>query len=767
MVPSDLCSSPDEPSPKPNPDPGLNPKPQPMPKDGSSGQGGCSGGCGSGAGSGSGLSQFQIGHASFSLDLSLDNSLGVYGSLGFWGDQMPEINAGGVWLRALHSPWSKDQFSCTYEKDGDDTVTKISVNFSVLAWDRYTYHYEYEQSGQWTKDPAKPSVSAEQIAWEAIRSKIRLKNITQKVNGVDVIICDFSYYTCGNVEKQRSFDENGNPNGYIIYAYETASQFQSPLTRIWAGSNQGDYVAPPGIPTGGRWVDVEFEPTGDSRGAKLYSASFACSECQPKRIYELGGPDGDQVTAVKKEVLDAQSLPVEVALVKYTYDDRGRFTSHWLGENQLQVAEWIHSDYDPGDPNGTTGNNILIRRDFVDNTTYRAKVLIADDRGALVKEIHYHQLQNYDPSNQTNWLVGPYSVYTYAHEYNAQEGLSYITTYPKGNQLQKYYDSKGNIVKIQWEGASSPEVQYQFQDYYYGGITSDPNMRISQVTKAINAYGGETVYAYTGLNMISRTEPVPEYGISDNYAQVVEYQYDTMNRLSLERKKDSTGQWVSTKYEYNAYGNMIKRTEAYGTDKALETVYEYNEFNENIKIIEPGNRIHRKFYSSAGTLIAEAVFEDDTNHLALSATLYVYENGKLVARKTAKEDEPFVFTGLEGTITWVTEAYEYDDYGRRISVIADADGEHLVTHYEYNNQGEIVCILKPDQRYQRTIRDGRGLVSMEITGIKIGDNYQDKAVTRFFYDLNGNLIKKVDPEGVTEIYQYDSRDRMVKSRRGR
>lgn len=92
-----------------------------------------------------------------------------------------------------------------------------------------------------------------------------------------------------------------------------------------------------------------------------------------------------------------------------------------------------------------------------------------------------------------------------------------------------------------------------------------------------------------------------------------------------------------------------------------------------------------------------------------------------------------------------------DDYGRRISVVADADGEHLVTHYEYNNQGEIVCILKPDQRYQRTIRDGRGMVSMEITGIKIGDNYQDKAVTRFFYDLNGNLIKKVDPEGVTEV----------------
>jgi YD repeat-containing protein len=56
---------------------------------------------------------------------------------------------------------------------------------------------------------------------------------------------------------------------------------------------------------------------------------------------------------------------------------------------------------------------------------------------------------------------------------------------------------------------------------------------------------------------------------------------------------------------------------------------------------------------------------------------------------------------------------------------------------------------------------------MEITGVKVGNDYHDKAVTRFYYDLNGNLVKKIDPEGVTEIYQYDSRDRMIRSRRGR
>jgi len=731
---------------------------------GGSGGGGCSGGgCG-----GSQIAGSTIGNASVDLNKSQNVTLGAYGSLGFWGETMPELNAGGGWLRAKHYPWSTQNFSFDVEGNPNGTITKVSGSFSVLAWDRDTYHYEYEETGEWVYDPNVSEKMADQLAWESMQGKIPLKEITRRIDGIDTVICDFSYYPSGLLESQRSFDENGDPDGYIYYAYEDNAEPGSPLTRVWAGTNPSDF-APSTTPTGGRWIDVEYVPTGDQGQGQLRSVDFACSECRSNRIYEMGGPSGNQVTAIKTIVLNDQLQPVEVYLERFDYDSRGRFTSHSLGDNDLQVTTWERTDYTPED---ATGSNLLIRRDFVNNTQYRAKVFMADKNGALQNEIHYHDLQDYDFQAETNWLTGPFSIYTYG-----REGDVYITTYPKGNKLCKHYDTNGNVIKIQWDDAQVPNVQYEYDDYFYNGLDNDPNMRISLLMKEINAYGGETIYTYEGTKVKTRTEPLPQYGISDSNQQIMEYNYDAQGRLDWERRKNSTGQYVYTKYVYDFTGKL-KRTHENCADFAspnpttgLITTYEYNEYNENDRTIKPGNQVHRKFYSASGTVIADATYLNEPSE-AISATIYVYEDGRLAEKKQAIMDAPFAFTEAHAQnggidINWVRERYEYDDYGRRIEIIADAGGENLTTRYEYNNQGEIILVLKPDQRYQKTIRDGRGLVSMEITGVKVGNDYHDKAVTRFYYDLNGNLVKKIDPEGVTEIYQYDSRDRMIRSRRGR
>ena len=137
-------------------------------------------------------------------------------------------------------------------------------------------------------------------------------------------------------------------------------------------------------------------------------------------------------------------------------------------------------------------------------------------------------------------------------------------------------------------------------------------------------------------------------------------------------------------------------------------------------------------------------------------------------------NSPFTFNNViaqaqgEGAeITWIQEEYEYDDYGRQTTVIVDAGGTSLRTEYTYNNQGEVIKILYPDRRYKRINRDGRGLVIEEITGVQIADEENPKATRKFFYDLNGNLIKDVDPEGVTEIYQYNNRNQRIRVRKGK
>jgi YD repeat-containing protein len=184
--------------------------------------------------------------------------------------------------------------------------------------------------------------------------------------------------------------------------------------------------------------------------------------------------------------------------------------------------------------------------------------------------------------------------------------------------------------------------------------------------------------------------------------------------------------------------------------------------------------MHLTFYSNSGAVVAEATSSSSAPTTLTSATMYQYDsNGWLTTKSIVNEKSTFSKSTLEDdiddpttpTLTWIDEDYTYDDYGRRLTVTKDSGtgGKALETTYSYNHQSEVVKITYPDGRYRKTERDGRGLKTKEI----LGKDDTDIAITEFYYDLNGNLIKKVDPEGVTELYEYDGFDRMVQSRRGR
>jgi YD repeat-containing protein len=741
-------------------------RPTQCPIDGSSG---CSTGtCGTGSTDAGGLWSTRIGNASVAVNYAAGQTLSMYGSpdINMTGSETgkPEINIAGTWLRATHFPYQASTPVYSTTQTGD-VITEISYSFHVTDGGYNTYHYAYELAGNWGDIYEGPNIikTKDKVALEAFleeaRGKVRLTHVT---NVYQDTIIEYDY-SGGNI-KQTSKAENGTPNGYVIYDLDNNGE----LMRIWVGVDQQGFQDYPNSPVGGRWVDLSYSITGTDGEKYLDRIEYGgCSFCREARVYEKGGPDNTQLTAIKK--IDG------TVLATYDYDIHGNYKSYSLGgvETDLKVNEWERSYYDPGDPNQTTGDNIVFRKDYVDNNRYRAKVFFADDNGALIKEIHYHNLQD-DPNGR---LHGAYSVYRYYHEYDETEGVGYVTEYPKGNKRVKYYDENDNVVKVLWvHDALHPEVAYAYQTITYGDDTRD------LVQYETNSYGGITTYTYEGFNIKTQTEPVPSVGISGGGQQITGYEYGNLDRVDYEYKKDSTGIYVYTKYVYDGVGNL-KRIHENCTDydqenplTGLITSYDYNDYNELIKTTYPSGRVERKFYSDAGTVIAEAVYEDDENDSAVSATIYEYEDGKLRHKKTAKMNAPFTFTesivqaGGEGVgITWIQESYNYDINGRKEAVIADSGtgGQSLRTEYEYNNQGEITRILQPDKRYKRINRDGRGLVAEEITGVLIEDTEHPKATTKYFYDLNGNMIRKVDPVGVTEIYQYDAKDHRVRVRHGK
>ena len=365
---------------------------------------------------------------------------------------------------------------------------------------------------------------------------------------------------------------------------------------------------------------------------------------------------------------------------------------------------------------------------------------------------------------------GTLFYYRYYHLRDEINGYAISRYFLTATNWSSIIDNYGNVTKIQWDGATGAEAMYQYEEYSYGGDT-----RFWSGRKRMHT--GITQYDYEKFQIKNLWEPSTDIGIGESYVrQVTTYTYDSEGRV-LERQYDANGNDVYTKYIYDVAGNLKETIEDYNEAnpaQGLKTTYEYDEYNALVKTTGPSGKVHRKFYSTSGLLIAEADYDNDLADRAVSAVIYIYQNGKLHRKKTAKMNSPFTFNNViaqaqgEGAeITWIQEEYEYDDYGRQTTVIVDAGGTSLRTEYTYNNQGEVIKILYPDRRYKRINRDGRGLVIEEITGVQIADEENPKATRKFFYDLNGNLIKDVDPEGVTEIYQYNNRNQRIRVRKGK
>ena len=77
--------------------------------------------------------------------------------------------------------------------------------------------------------------------------------------------------------------------------------------------------------------------------------------------------------------------------------------------------------------------------------------------------------------------------------------------------------------------------------------------------KEINAYGGETIYTYEGTKVKTRTEPLPQYGISDSNQQIMEYNYDAKAVLIGNAGKILPVNMFIQKYVYDFTGKL-KRT---------------------------------------------------------------------------------------------------------------------------------------------------------------------------------------------------------------
>lgn len=688
-----------------------------------------------------------------------DTTLNFYGSVIHLYNE-PIINYRGFWLRPNSSlnSW-KTLEGPQYDENESGEITKM--HFTIGSQENYKYYYEI--TGEW--------ISQAQARQES-RGQIPLLYVLDEADNTK-----FSYSYVDNSKVTITEYQGGQPYNYIVYEGGVNSQDpEDTLKRIWYGRNINDFQPSGQTPSGGRYLDIQadIQPRSGISMLKQVSSCSSCggsSEYKPARSNQK--EDSEERLVASNYLLKNIKNSESDVLVTYSYDLQDRETESWLGDKTHLVKKVKYPEKEgEGTSDWSWNNDEKIVKKYVNNNEYRALVYTYDDTGKVTSYKEYHDVQS------TEYPIGSYSETKNEYLKDSSDNITkMITILPMGNVITKCYalcydDDYVYEVKITKEQRGDIVLlRYEYED----GKPGIPLKRSINESGATTDFTYQFDYSRDVANLTTQIDPAPNvFGKSDGCHDRLtsQYQYDDKDQVTKEWQcyydNEDTYENIpvgpTTNYTYDQFGNLT--FQARGN---LTHYYQYNEYNEATKTYDYDSsnqetrNIRRTLYSDTGALSAEAVYlsyTNDTTNAAVSATLYTYNNdGWLTTKQTANEKASFTFSGEAGSITWVSEVYQYDSYGRRTAIIADATGEALTTQYEYNNQNEIVKVIQPDQHFTETIRDGRGLVASVING----SPSEVQATTQYFYDLNGNLTKQIDPSGVTEIYAYDSMDRKTKT----
>ncbi|KJZ62593.1 RHS repeat-associated core domain-containing protein [Pseudomonas fluorescens] len=181
-----------------------------------------------------------------------------------------------------------------------------------------------------------------------------------------------------------------------------------------------------------------------------------------------------------------------------------------------------------------------------------------------------------------------------------------------------------------------------------------------------------------------------------------------------------------------------------------EEVYVHDDRARLVRKVELDGGEHLKAYDDNGRLIAE---QDPLG----AVTEYRYDEiGRLVAL-IPSEDEPttyeyrhgFLHARFRGKALWKYQRNAQGD----ITEATDPDGH--VTHYHYDEKGQLLSIRYPDTSRQVFVWNALGQL--------LEETLPDGGQRRFSYDALGRQITRQDEHGAVTQYQWDAVGRLIQT----
>jgi RHS repeat-associated protein len=346
------------------------------------------------------------------------------------------------------------------------------------------------------------------------------------------------------------------------------------------------------------------------------------------------------------------------------------------------------------------------------------------------------------------------------------DGVGRVAKYKTflGHEYVYSYDQNNNLVKL--NGPLGYELSYKY----------DSNNHLVEET---DANGGNTKYKYD--NSENLVEQQNQLGF------VTSKKYGPMNDQNEE--VDAEGR--VSKFSYDQSFNIIGFTEAKGTDDEATTTFEYNGMRMPTKLTDAEGRVKKFEYDPLQRLTKEV--ENVTSNAANSEnnvkTEYEYTSTGKISKIVDANGNSTVFTydvldqliEVKDAENQVTK-YAYDEQGNIVSVknprgfetkyaydklnrlekTTDAKGGN--TKYAYDADSNLVLVTDANSVTTKYAYDALDRLVSKVENFVLGglSNEDTNVLTKYEYDLNGNLTKSINPRGFETSFAYDAANRLVK-----
>jgi len=340
------------------------------------------------------------------------------------------------------------------------------------------------------------------------------------------------------------------------------------------------------------------------------------------------------------------------------------------------------------------------------------------------------------------------------------------------------YDKRGSLKSVT-EGVGTAQARTR-TTYYdaFGRVITATDARGNATTFTYDRLGRQLTHSQT---VQGRAETwITTYDAFDRVTSVMDpvnaalgaqgkattYVYSTVNRTVTVR----TPEGVEVTTTHNRFGQTASVKQTLPDNTVVETIYTYDRDGNLVSTKDPLNQTSTNEYDVRGLLAATVDASGRRVELRYDA----------VGRVLQRIEDPGT-----GKLN-LTTSYTYDGQGRQLTV---TDPSNRVTTFAYDREGRLTQIVRDPggvavttttytydaQGRQVTVTEGADTPAAQVTQYTydvLGRRTQEvldpgpgklNLTTTYVYDVNDNVVRRIDANNATTRFYYDEANRLVYS----